>query len=86
VSSQPPVKPLSSEAVEFRRLVIDALWPPNDSRCHYGNEAVFSGVCPLCDLTVVVRFAGLAARATLICWGGCSEAAIAAEIGMRYTT
>ena len=78
-------EPLPTRTVEFRRFVIDALWAPGDTRCHYGTEDVFSGVCPLCDLTVVVRFAGRAPRATLTCWGGCTEAAIAAEIGMRWT-
>ena len=76
--------PLSAGAVAFRGLVLEALWPPQYSRCHYGSEDAFSGVCPLCDMTVVVRFAGRAPRAELTCWGGCSEAEIAAEIGMRW--
>lgn len=77
-------EPLPPSSVRFRQIVIDALWPVDDSRAHYGSADRFAGVCPICDGTIVVQFAGRAARASLDCRGGCREADVAARIGLRY--
>jgi hypothetical protein len=75
---------LSPPALEFRRVLIDALWPPGSTRFGYVDELTFIGECPLCGGSVGVRFAGTAPRATLNCGNGCSEAEIAAVLdGVR---
>jgi hypothetical protein len=75
------VTPLSSDALQFRRLVIDALW--RDDSFGYVEKNRFIGTCPLCGDAVGVTFAGRAPRASLNCHGGCSEAELAAAIGLE---
>jgi hypothetical protein len=90
---------LTPEARRFRDVVIDALWdhdgfawsigfrdPPADWDGQfrgYIDHDCFVGTCPVCGFAVGVRFAGYAPRATLTCEGGCTEAEIAAQIGLE---
>jgi hypothetical protein len=74
---------LSSEAVRFRSLLIDALW--DDRRFGYVDSDCFIGSCVTCGAAIVVRFAGYAPRATLDCHGGCLEAEIAEALGLEVT-
>ncbi len=71
---------LSPESVRFRRLVIEKLW--DEEQFGYVDKDCFLGTCPVCGAAVVVRFAGHAPRATLVCQGGCAEAEIAAVLGL----
>lgn len=69
-------RPLSESARRFREMVIATVW--DDDRFGYVSSDSFVGTCPVCSDAVAVRFAGTAARVTLACVGGCSEAEIAA--------
>lgn len=75
---------LSADAVRFRRMVLDSLW--DDARFGYIDADRFVGTCPVCAGAVVVRFAGIAPRATIECEHGCSEAEIAARLGLEATS
>lgn len=72
---------LSPEAIRFRELVINALWDP--ARLGYLDEDSFVGTCPICGAAVAVHFAGHASRAALKCHGGCTEAEVAAVVGLE---
>lgn len=71
-------KPLSEEAVRFRKLLIDTLW--DESRFGYIDQDRFIGSCPICGFAIGVTFAGRAPRAALHCHGGCTEDEIASRI------
>lgn len=71
---------LSPDSVRFRELVINGLW--DESEFGYIDQDRFIGTCPVCRAAVGVHFAGTAPRATLNCHGGCSEAEIAAVLGL----
>jgi hypothetical protein len=72
--------PLTAEAKRFREVLIDALW--DDARFGYVTASSFVGTCPVCGLAVIVQFAGVAPRAELSCYGGCTEAEIGAKINL----
>lgn len=74
VGSLPPV------SLQFRRFVIDRLWPPHAGQ--YIDASCFVGRCPVCGGPIGVRFAGLAPRASLNCHQGCSEAEVAAKLDL----
>lgn len=69
---------LPAKSVEFRRLLIDALW--DDRAFGYVDEDRFVGTCPVCRCAVGVTFHGYAARADVNCHGGCSEANVVKAI------
>jgi hypothetical protein len=73
------VKQLSREAVQLRRKVIDACW--DERRAGYIDKDRFVGTCPCCGFTLIVRFAGYAARADLDCLACCADDQIARSIG-----
>lgn len=75
-------RPLPAESVRFRRLIADALW--DDHRPRYISADCWIGVCCCCGLSIAVRFAGRAPRATLDCKGGCSEAEVVARIRLQF--
>ncbi|MGH2875674.1 MAG: hypothetical protein ACRDLV_05435 [Solirubrobacteraceae bacterium] len=77
-----PPRSLPEDAYRFRRLLIDRMWD-DERRFGYVDKDTFVGSCPVCDLAVVVRFSGHAARAVLDCHGGCTEAEIAAALGLE---
>jgi hypothetical protein len=72
---------LSRGAADFRYRIIDGLLRPGASRFWYLDENTAIGVCSICGAAVSVRFHGLAARGDLRCFGGCTEADVAAAIG-----
>lgn len=74
-------RPLSAQSVRFRYAVIERLW--DSDALGYLTEDRFIGTCPVCGAAIAVHFAGYAPRATLCCYGGCSEEEIAAELGWK---
>ena len=79
-----PPRQLSREAIELRRRLIDSLW--DDAKFGYIDRSTFVGSCPVCSEAIVVKFADYAARASLRCSAGCSEAEIAARVGLAVVT
>lgn len=71
---------LTREAIAFRKALIDRLW--GNTSFGYVDEDHFIGNCVVCGAAIDVRFAGYAPRATLRCQGGCTEAEIAAALGL----
>jgi hypothetical protein len=74
-------RPLPEASVQFRGLVIEALW--DHERFGYIDADAFVGTCPVCGAAVGVRFHGHAPRADLNCHGGCREDEIAARLGLK---
>ena len=71
---------LSSEAREFRELIIDRLWGEHGV---YVDEDHFVGTCVICGDPIGVVFDGYAARAKLNCHTGCTEAELASQLGLE---
>jgi hypothetical protein len=76
-----PPRQLSAEATRFRAYLIDAMW--SDRRFGYVDQDCFIGSCPICAFAIGVRFAGAAPRASLDCYGGCTEAEIADRLDLQ---
>jgi hypothetical protein len=70
---------LPPESLQFRRLLIDALW---GERGMYLTEDAFLGECLICGAPIGVTFHGRAPRATLRCHGGCTETELAERLGL----
>ena len=82
---------LTPAVVEFRTTIIDAIAGPMPrsgewlftDRFWYVDRDVVVGVCPVCDGSIGVTFAGTAPRADLRCHRGCNELDVAAAIASK---
>jgi hypothetical protein len=72
---------LDDEAVAFRQRVIDALVV--DGAAGYITADTFTGRCPVCGEFLTFIFHGFARRVDLICMGFCTEAEVAAMLGLE---
>jgi hypothetical protein len=70
---------LPEPAVQFRRRLLDLLAGDAD-RFVYIDQDRCIAVCPVCDGPLTIRFAGIAARADLICQRSCDEAEVEAAV------
>jgi hypothetical protein len=73
-------KMLPPASVAFRKRLIDGLVMLDAAAFWYISEDVVAGACPLCGGILSVYFAGMAARAALVCRLGCDEAAVGAAL------
>ena len=70
---------LTADAIKFRKSLIDTFGRDNFI---YLAADHFVGECIVCGEAIGVRFAGYAPRASLHCYGGCTEAELAEALGL----
>jgi hypothetical protein len=76
------VRPLAPDVIRFRSRILDAVASDLD-RFHYISRDLCVAVCPCCDAPLAITFAGTAARADLVCHGGCTERDVVDAIRLR---
>jgi hypothetical protein len=75
-------RPLPEPVVQFRMVLIDAVWPPGGVGYYLDADRVV-GTCPLCGDWLAVRFHGHAARADMDCHSSCTEPELADVLDLR---